>query len=70
MADTTFTPFELSAAERELVGCYETIARVLREGRDELPPYAERNAIKALACLWQIANGAGLRPGHIPETGA
>jgi hypothetical protein len=38
--------------------------------RDELPPYAERNAIKALAALWQVANGAGRRPGDIYDLGA
>jgi hypothetical protein len=70
MPDTTLEPFELTDAERELIGCYETIERVLREQRDELPPFAERNAIKALACLWQIANGAGLQPGQIYATGA
>jgi hypothetical protein len=61
---------EVSAAEEELIDCYETVKRVLTEHRDELPPYAERNAIKALAALWQIANGAGRQPGHIYETGA
>ena len=44
--------------------------RLITEHRDELPPYAERNAVKALAALWQVANGAGLQPGPIYETGA
>jgi hypothetical protein len=61
---------ELSAGEQAIVDCYETLKAVLLEHRDELPPYAERNAIKALAALWQVANGAGLEPGHITETGA
>jgi hypothetical protein len=43
---------------------------VLLRHREELPPFAERNAVKALAALWQVANGAGLQPGHIYETGA
>ena len=54
---------ELTPGERELVGCYETLARVLAEHREELPPFAERNAIKALSALWQVANGYGLQPG-------
>jgi hypothetical protein len=55
---------DLTPGERELVGCYETLSRVLAEQRDDLPPFAERNAIKALAALWQVANGLGLDPGH------
>jgi hypothetical protein len=70
MAESMSGPFELTAGEQELIGCYETIKRVLTEHRDELPPFAERNAIKALAALWQVANGAGLQPGQIYETGA
>ena len=70
MADTLSEPFELSAGEQQLLECYESIKRVLTEHRDELPPFAERNAIKALAALWQVANGAGTHPGHIYETGA
>jgi hypothetical protein len=62
---------ELTAGERELVGCYETLARVLAEHREELPPFAERNAIKALAALWQVANGYGLQPGpQVHDLGA
>ena len=70
MADATSGPFELTAGEHALIECYESLARVLEESRDELPPYAERNAIKALAALWQVANGAGLQPGHVYEIGA
>jgi hypothetical protein len=70
MADTIPAPFELTDGEQQLLECYESIKRVLTEHRDELPPFAERNAIKALAALWQVANGAGAQPGHIYETGA
>jgi hypothetical protein len=70
MSEAMAEPFELTAGEQQLIECYESIKRVLLEQRDELPPYAERNAIKALAALWQVANGAGLQPGHIYETGA
>jgi hypothetical protein len=70
MADTIPAPFELTDGEQQLLECYESIKRVLTEHRDELPPFAERNAINALAALWQVANGAGAQPGHIYETGA
>jgi len=62
-------PQELSAGERRLVDCYEEIVRTLRENGEELPPYAQRNAIKAAAVLWQVANGAGTRPGHAYDVG-
>jgi hypothetical protein len=68
MADAT--PFELTAGEQAIVECYETLKGVLEQHRDDLPPFAERNAVKALAALWQVANGAGLEPGHIYDTGA
>jgi hypothetical protein len=60
----------LSAGEQRLLACYDELAATLREHRDELPPYAERNAIKALAALWQVANGAGRRPGEVYDLGA
>lgn len=61
---------QLTVGERRLVDCYRELVATLRENGDELPPYAERNAIKAAAVLWQVANGAGARPGHIYDTGA
>ena len=61
---------ELTPAEQELVACYERLAAVLREHRQELPPFAERNAIKALACLWQVMNGLDQDPGQIYDLGA
>jgi hypothetical protein len=59
---------DLSQGERELVELYERLRAVLEE--HELPPYAERNAIKALAALWQVANGAGAQPGQVYDVGA
>jgi hypothetical protein len=64
------TERELAAGERRVIACYDELAATLREHGEDLPPYARRNAIKALAALWQVANGAGLQPGHIYETGA
>jgi hypothetical protein len=61
---------DLSDGERQLVDCYETLIAILREHEEDLPPYAERNAIKAAAALWQVANGAGTQPGHIYDSGA
>lgn len=61
---------ELNEAERTLMGCYQSLAGVLENHRDQLAPFAERNAIKALAALWQIANGLDQDPGQVYELGA
>ncbi len=67
---STDVEFELSAGEQRLVEIYEQLAEVLREQGDDLPPYARRNAVKALAVLWQVANGAGAAPGQVYDLGA
>ncbi|MGH2657220.1 MAG: hypothetical protein ACRDIW_10875 [Actinomycetota bacterium] len=61
---------ELNEAERTVVECYRTLAGVLETQRDQLPPFAERNALKALAALWQVANGLDQDPGQLYELGA
>ena len=60
---------ELSSSERTLVECYQTLVRVLRESTD-LAPFERRNALKAVAALWQVANGLDLDPGNIYDVGA
>ena len=62
--------FELSAGEEALVETYERLRSVLEEHGDELPPFAQRNALKALAALWQVANGLGRQPGQLYDLGA
>ncbi|MGH2730788.1 MAG: hypothetical protein ACRDJI_09315 [Actinomycetota bacterium] len=61
---------ELSPAQTELMECYDRLARILADQRDELSPYEERNALKALAALWQVANGLDMDRGHIYHLGA
>lgn len=61
---------ELNQAETALVECYRSLSRVLGERRDQLAPFAERNAVKALAALWQVMNGLDQDPGQIYELGA
>lgn len=61
---------DLNDAEAELVECYQQLARVLRDQRDELAPFAERNALKALAALWQVTNGLDREPGQVYDLGA
>jgi hypothetical protein len=58
---------ELNEAERRLVECYRALADVLEHQRGQLPPFAERNAAKALAALWQVMNGLDQDPGQVYE---
>ena len=60
---------ELSDSERALGECYQGLVRVLKEGKD-LAPFERRNALKAVAALWQVVNGLDLDPGNIYEIGA
>ena len=46
---------------RPLTGTEAELARIYGElkamaARDDLPPCAERNVKKALACMWQVVN--------------
>ncbi len=61
---------ELNDSETALVDCYRSLATVLEEQRHQLPPFAERNAIKALAALWQVMNGLDQDPGQVYQLGA
>ena len=61
---------DLSAGEQALLETYERLRSILAEHGEELPPFAQRNAIKALAALWQVANGLGREPGQLYDLGA
>ncbi|TME76745.1 MAG: hypothetical protein E6I43_11360 [Chloroflexi bacterium] len=60
---------ELSESERSLVECYQGLVRILKDGK-ELAPFERRNALKAVAALWQVVNGLDLDPGQLYEIGA
>lgn len=60
---------ELTEGEAALASCYESLKRALEE-HDDLPPFARRNGLKALASLWQVANGLDLAPGQLYDAGA
>ena len=44
-------------AEKQLAGIYAGLKALARE---DLPPCAERNVKKALACMWQVMNDLDL----------
>jgi hypothetical protein len=60
---------ELTESERSLVECYRTLVRVIKESQD-LAPFERRNALKAVAALWQVANGLDMDPGQLYDIGA
>jgi len=62
MAPQSFSPFEVSPGEQQILDCYQALEWTLAEHREELPPFVERNAVIALAALWQVANGVANRP--------
>ena len=62
--------FEIGEGEAALRDTYERLRAILGQQGDELPPFAQRNAIKALAALWQVANGLGRQPGQVYDVGA
>ncbi len=61
---------DLNEAEQKLVEAYRILSNVLMGHREQLSPFEERNAIKALAALWQIMNGLDMDPGQVYELGA
>lgn len=61
---------ELSEAESKLVDCYRMLANVLQMHGEDLPPFARRNGLKALAALWQVMNGLDMDPGQLYDVGA
>ena len=60
----------LNDAQARLVECYRSLGHVLMGHRDELAPFEERNALKALAALWQVMNGLDMDPGQVYDLGA
>ncbi len=57
--------YELNEAEESLVECYKKLSSVLKDRSEQLSPFERRNALKALACLWQVANGLDMDPEQI-----
>ena len=67
---TDTTGRDLTEVQVELMECYERLATLLSEHSAELAPFEQRNALKALACLWQIANGLDMDKGQLYHLGA
>lgn len=61
---------ELNPAQADLMECYDTLTRLVGDKGSELAPFERRNALKALAALWQVANGLDMDRGQIYHLGA
>jgi len=61
---------QLNEPQQRLVACYEDLKQVVERHGPDLAPYEQRNALKALAALWQIVNGLDLDPDHLYDLGA
>ena len=61
---------ELTPAQAGLVECYDKLAALVADKEADLAPFEKRNALKALAALWQIANGLDMDKGQIYHLGA
>jgi hypothetical protein len=63
-------PKGLNEAELALVEAYNTLVKTLDESSEDLEPFERRNALKAVAALWQVMNGLDLDPGQLYDIGA
>lgn len=61
---------DLTEPECMLVDVYRQLARTLEMYAGDLSPFARRNALKALASLWQVMNGLDMDPGQLYHLGA
>ena len=57
----------LTDTEAELATLYRQLKTLA--AREDLPPCAERNVKKALACLWQVVNDLDLEFEQLYEVG-
>ena len=61
---------DLNPGQAQLVECYERLTAALRDHGDAMAPFERRNALKALAALWQVMNGLDMDPGQLYDLGA
>jgi hypothetical protein len=57
----------VTEVETQIHQAYELLKYLA--GRDDLPPCAQRNVRKALACLWQVTNDLDLQYEQLYDLG-
>jgi hypothetical protein len=60
----------LTNGEAALVEGFRRLNETLLAHGDDLPPFARRNALKALASLWQVVNGLDMDAEQLYQLGA
>ena len=60
---------ELTAGQRRIVEAYQLLKETVEQHDERLAPFEERNALKALACLWQVVNGLDMDPEQLYDIG-
>ena len=67
MPDLDLLGRPISGTDEELLRIYRELKGLAR--RDDLPPCAERNVKKALACMWQVVNDLNLEFEQLYDVG-
>jgi hypothetical protein len=67
VADVDLLGRPMTETETEFLQVYRQLKTLA--GREDLPPCAERNVKKALACLWQVVNDLDLEFEQLYELG-
>ena len=67
MAATDLLGRPISETEAELARLYRDLK--VMAAREDLPPCAERNVKKALACMWQVVNDLDLEFEQLYDVG-
>jgi hypothetical protein len=67
MADVDLLGRPVSETEAQLARIYGELKAMA--AREDLPPCAERNVKKALACMWQVVNDLDLEFEQLYELG-
>lgn len=67
MSDLDLLGKPISATDADLLRIYRELKALA--GREDLPPCAERNVTKALACMWQVVNDLNLEFEQLYDVG-
>ena len=67
MSDLDLLGRPISSTEADLLRMYRELKTLA--ARQDLPPCAERNVKKALACMWQVVNDLNLEFEQLYDVG-
>ena len=67
MTDLDLLGRPIAATDAQLLAIYRELKTLA--AREDLPPCAERNVKKALACMWQVVNDLNLEFEQLYDVG-